>query len=233
MKANLKTIRWMVPVMLVGVSLAAQSQKADPPAPQPIILDAAVRGQVRLFEHAIEKTVERAGQRLAEWADSIVGAGGIYLVPAAPPKVTGLLLPNDSLAFDLLLAEMNVTGFNMLLAQRPPDSNAKLTATGVVKPDPASGPSKSPVVNPNQQYSDFVRDALITVLVDNGAMLPVTGDQWVTIQVTPIDVLVRNPNYFNNSRRLTLSLRGADLDAFRAKTLTRDELRARVVDRRY
>ncbi len=238
MNVRQKTIRWMlVPAATLFVSAAgAQQQQTAPPAPKadpaPVIIDAGVRPRLRLFEVAIQEAVDRAGAMLAQWANSIVGAGGIYLVPAAPPKVVGVLLPDDGLAFDLHLAEMNATGF--MMAQRrlqEPDPNGRITATGVVKADPPTGIKTT--VDPNQQYSNLVRDALIDVLVESGWMLPVSGEQWVTIQVTPIDVLVRNPNYKNSSRRLTLSLRGADLDAFRAKTLTRDELRARVVDRRF
>jgi hypothetical protein len=248
---NTITTQWFAaPLMLAFAAMPVIAAQAPPPppvpqqaaavpppsaGPQPVIIDARLRPQLTHFELAIQDAIDTAGARLAQWAESIVGTGSVYLVPAAPPKVSGMLLPDDSLAFDVHLAEMNVQGLVLLLQQQQQqplivNADPKMTATGVVKDDPVKSAGK---LNPHQQYSDLVREVLLDILVDHGWKLPVSGEQWLTIQVTPIDVLIRDPIYRNRSRRLSLSVKGADLEAFKAKTLTREELRLRIVDRRF
>ena len=53
------------------------------------------------------------------------------------------------------------------------------------------------------------------------------------MQVTPVDVAVTNVFDKNPSRKLILSIKGDDLEAFRQKTLTREQLRLRMLDRRF
>ena len=55
----------------------------------------------------------------------------------------------------------------------------------------------------------------------------------LTVQVTPIDVAVTNVFDKNPSRKLILSIKGEDLEAFRQKTLTREQLLLRIIDRRF
>jgi hypothetical protein len=64
-------------------------------------------------------------------------------------------------------------------------------------------------------------------------MLPIGAGQTLTVQLSPVNVAITNPLYFNQSRRLSLSIKGEDLVALRQKTITRDEARQRVVDRRF
>jgi hypothetical protein len=85
----------------------------------------------------------------------------------------------------------------------------------------------------SQVYSDYIREALLDAIVDQGHVLPIGPGQQLIVQVTPIDVAVTNVYDKNPSRKLNLSIKGDDLEAFRQKTLTRDQLRLRILDRRY
>ena len=78
-----------------------------------------------------------------------------------------------------------------------------------------------------------MRDALLDFIVDQGFLLPIGPGQMLTVQVTPIDVAITNPIEKNPSRKLNLSIKGEDLELFRQKTLTRDQLRLRIIDRRF
>jgi hypothetical protein len=105
-------------------------------------------------------------------------------------------------------------------------------AGGAVPDDPVTGRPVKPVT-PGQRYSDLVRDMLMEAMVKQGYVLPIAAGQHLVVQVTPIDVAVTNVLERNRSRKLNLVLKGEDLEAFRLKRLTEDELRLRIVDRRY
>ena len=234
-------------VGILGPAVGAQqpqseSQATSPAKTQPatpVIVDPSIKDRASLFESAIQRAIEKAAWRLGEWADKIVGNGAqIYLQPAAQPRVSTVLLPDDSLAFDVQIAEMGVKAFNLYVQQTFPKGTARPTeakqgevrANSIPDPDPAS---VRPTVDPNQQYSDFVREELIKAMVDQGSILHIGPGQSLTVQVTPVDVLVQNVIYKNTSRKLSLHIKGDDLEAYRQKRITREELQLRVVDRRF
>jgi hypothetical protein len=233
-----------------------QSQQGTPPpapsapSPQPVIVEGNLKSVVRLYEYALNDAINRAGTNLVTWARGQLGPGiTVNMASAAPPRVSAILLPDNSLAFDIALAEMNVQAFDLAMRIKPsqtqqaqqnlPDkANPKVTATGLVPADPVT--PGAPAVNStggavlaSQVYSDYIREALLDAIVDQGHVLPIGPGQQLIVQVTPIDVAVTNVYDKNPSRKLNLSIKGDDLEAFRQKTLTRDQLRLRILDRRY
>ena len=78
-----------------------------------------------------------------------------------------------------------------------------------------------------------MRDALLKAMVDQAYLLPIGPGQMLTVQVTPVDVAVTNIFDKNPSRKLILSIKGDDLEAFRQKRLTREQLVLRIIDRRF
>jgi hypothetical protein len=160
-------------------------------------------------------------------------APDVYLVRVASPVVSSILLPDSSLAFNIDLAEILPTS-NVLFAMKQREqllgAGKSVEASNVVVQNPAAS---SAAVSPDQQYSNYVREELIDALVNSGWMLPVAEGQWLTVQVTPVNVAVKDALYRNPSRRLILSIRGEDLAALRQKTLTREDAKLRIVDRRF
>lgn len=227
----------------------APSQQAAAPAAtsQPVIVEGNIRAVTRIYEFALVDAIDRAGSKLVTWAREQAGPTmALNMASAAPTKVSAVLLPDNSLAFDIHLAEMNVLAYDLTMrmkefetrqqqSQRPPEKNAdRVTATGLVNADPVTpAPSSGRSVSASQQYSDFVRDALLTFIVDQGYLLPIGSGQMLTIQVTPVDVAITNPIDKTQSRKLSLSIKGEDLELFRQKSLTREQLLLRVLDRRY
>jgi hypothetical protein len=225
--------------------------------PRFVEVDASLRNTVVAYEFVLKDAMDQAGTKLAAWAQQI--APEVYLVRAASPVVTSMLLPDNSMAFEVRISEILPTSlqlFDMYARQAGPGQNAqnasnigsKATAMTQIPPaDPVTVPPPPPVVapgatgaatntgslNPGQQYSDFVREAIINTLVDSAMILPIKEGQWLTVQVTPVDVAITNPLYKNPSRRLILSIKGDDLAALRQKTITREEARLRVVERRF
>lgn len=244
---------------LIAVAATAAAQTTAPdqapaqqPAasPQPVIVEGNLKSVVRLYEYALSDAITKAGTNLVTWARGQLGPGiTVNMASAAPPRVSAILLPGNSLAFDIALAEMNVQAFDLAMrikpsqsqqAQRPPEkSDPKVTATGLglvpadpVTPAPAVN-SAGGAVSASQAYSDFVREALLDAIVDQAHVLPIGPGQTLTVQVTPIDVAVTNVFDKNPSRKLILSIKGDDLEAFRQKTLTAAQLRLRIIDQRF
>ena len=225
----------------------AQQQAPAPPAtPGFVIVEGNLKAVVRLFEIALGEALNQAGTDLQTWARAKVGPDyTVNMAPAALPKVSAILLPDNSLAFDIHLAEMNVTAYDITMRMRelqqqqaqqtPPDKSVdgRVRAAGLVKPDPVGPVPKGGTASASQQYSDYVRDALLKAMVDQAYLLPIGPGQMLTVQVTPVDVAVTNIFDKNPSRKLILSIKGDDLEAFRQKRLTREQLVLRIIDRRF
>ncbi|HEX7779532.1 MAG TPA: hypothetical protein VF424_09855 [Vicinamibacterales bacterium] len=237
-------------VFVVGcaLSVSVAAQQPEQQVPQSTGLQAndaqldRTRSEVRTFEMVLQQAIESAGQKLAKWAVEI--APSVMLTPAADPTVTGLLLPDSSLIFEVRLAELMPGGlmlYNEYAARvqkgagRPvatPGSAERVATTGVVSDDPMK---TSPAVasTPDKMYSDFVRFSLMDAILDSSIVLSLRDNQWLSVAVVPIDVAVQNPLYRNTSKKLILSIKGEDLAAFRAGKITREEAKQKIVDMRF
>lgn len=196
------------------------------------------KNEVRTFEIVLFRSIETAGQKLAEWAQTKVP--NVLLSPAADPVVNGFPTADSSLVFMVRIAELSgVTVFTNGYKYFPsPDANTsparpvadgRVSSTTVVPDDPM----KNSVPNPNAMYSDLVRLGLMDAMLDSSSVLSIKEGQWLTVVAIPVDVLVTNPYYRNTSRKLILSIKGEDLAAFRAGKITRDEVKQRIVDTRF
>lgn len=213
-----------------------------------------IKNEVRTFEIVLFRSIETAGQKLAEWAQTKVP--NVLLSPAADPVVNGFPTADSNLVFMIRISELSgVAVFNggykffptqpnlsgspdtvgggarpVSTAGQTPPGDGKVTSTTVVADDPMkNGPP-----NPNTMYSDLVRLGLMDAMLDSSTVLQsLRSDQWLTVVAIPVDVLVTNPYYRNTSRKLILSIKGEDLAAFRAGKITRDEAKQRIVDTRF
>jgi hypothetical protein len=233
---------------------------AQQPQPQPQSQTSAsdpqlerIKNEVRTFEIVLFRSIETAGQKLAEWAQTKVP--NVLLSPAADPVVNGFPTADSNLVFMIRISELSgvavfTNGYRFFptqpsepvtggarpvpaAGQAPPGEarpDAKVTGTTVVADDPMkNGPP-----NPNIMYSDLVRLGLMDAMLDSSSVLTtLRSDQWLTVVAIPVDVLVTNPYYRNTSRKLILSIKGEDLAAFRAGKITRDEAKQRIVDTRF
>jgi len=223
-------------LFIVGVSLAltmpvaAQQQVAEQ-------AEANLKAQIAAFEGALKGAVVRGGQRLALWAAEVVPS--VELVQAAEPTARGVPLPDSSLFFDVQIPEILQTSVMLweYYQQRRPAppatpvaQNDRVTAAGVVPADPMVAGA---VLMPDEQYSNYVRESLIEVMLSSSGVLSLDDGQWLTVAASGVDVWVRNPLYRNQSRKLILSILGEDLRALRAGEITIEEARSRIVERRF
>lgn len=203
------------------------------------------RTEVRTFEIVLFQAIEAAGQKLAKWAEPM--APTVMLTPAAAPIITGLLLPDSSLIFEVRIPELLPGGvmiFNdyqrlpkpmprqvLPSGQNPGQavSSDRVTTTTVVADDPM----KTAAVSPDKMYSDFVRLGLMDAILDSSSVLTLRENQWLSVAAVPVDVAVTNPLYRNTSRKLILSIKAEDLAAFRAGKISREEAKLKIVDMRF
>jgi hypothetical protein len=216
-------------VVALAVPLGAQQQAAEQ-------ADTGLKAQITAFEGVLRGAVERGGQRLAQWAAEVVPT--VELVQAAPPTARGVPLPDANLFFDVQIPEIlqtNLLLWNYYQQQRPRpatpvNQGERVTGTGVVPADPMV---VSAATTPDEQYSNYVREAIIHAMLTSSGVLPLDDAEWLTVAAAGVDVYVRNPLYRNQSRKLILSIRADDLRALRAGEITVEEARDRIVERRF
>jgi hypothetical protein len=229
-------------VCALPVGVAAQDPPPQPQSqPQASANDPQlerIKNEVRTFEIVLFRSIETAGQKLAEWAGTKVP--NVMLTPAADPVVNGFPTGDSNFVFTVRLAELSgvavfTNGYKYFPETVPnptrPVADGRVTSTTVVPDDPVV---KTSPPNPNAMYSDLVRFGLMDAMLDSSSVLTtLKNDQWLTVVAIPIDVLVTNPYYRNTSRKLILSIKGEDLAAFRAGKITRDQAKERIIDTRF
>ena len=85
--------------------------------------------------------------------------------------------------------------------------------------------------NPNQAYRAEVLQALTDAMLDYSGPLEISNDQWITIAARGIQDRPRLGPPDNDVQTVILRVRGADLAAFLAKQISRDDVISRI-DRR-
>ncbi len=244
---------------VIAVPAAAGGQEpprvAQPPAdaqaaaqPTTVQVDPAVEAELKrqagVFEVMLRQAVESGGQRLAQWARQVVP--NVVLAQASNPVVQAVPLPDSSLIFNVQVPEILQTSVMLFQQlQRPqgvrperPVANApasgRVSGTGVVPDDPAAERVSDPdSLDPDRRYSNYVREALIDAMLDGSGVLQLQPGQWLTVAASGVDVAVVNPLYRNPSRKLVLSVKAEDLLEFRQQRITRDEVRSRILERRF
>lgn len=83
-------------------------------------------------------------------------------------------------------------------------------------------------INPNELYTDAVKNALIESMVRYSSFLTIGPDEWLTVAARdsegpPI------PGQIDDASTIVLSVRGSDLAAFKASKLTFEEVKKKVV----
>jgi hypothetical protein len=102
-------------------------------------------------------------------------------------------------------------------------------ATALAQPaSPASQPDDKLLENPNEAYRQEVVQALADAMLDHSSALGIGDDEWLTIAARGIQDQPRLGPPDNDGQTVMIRLRGADLSAFRANQITRDEVIKRM-----
>jgi hypothetical protein len=84
--------------------------------------------------------------------------------------------------------------------------------------------------DPNEQYTDAVKTALIDAMLDYN--FNVGSDEWLTVAARDAEGPM-TPNEIYDASTLVFSAKGSDLAAFRAGRLSREEARKKVIVREF
>jgi hypothetical protein len=233
-----RTIRGIVIAgALVALSAPAWAQQLTPEnTPEERSRLNAARNQVLGYEEMLRQAIDRAAQQLNDWANK---QAPVILQPAVKPAVHGMFTPEGGATFTIELAaelrgvELWLETRRMLQVDPSTSGRTNVSAAGVVKGDPMTGPPPVVLKNPDEAYSSFVRESLIDVLLDNSRLLSISAGQSLTIQAIPVSVIYTGPFEGTRSRRLQLSIKGEDLSAFHAGKITRDEAKQKISETRF
>jgi hypothetical protein len=217
-----------------AATLAAQT-------PVPVQVPQETLRQVQGFENNLRTAIERAGGQVADWARGIVP--DINLRLESQPRVTGIVLPEgEGMLFLVEVPGIEGTSVQLWdLSRRMAQSATNPLARGgdPVRPVTSTAPATAPPAtvaafnaNPEQQYSDLTRQALVDAMLDYANALPIREGQLLTLSVGVASTEPANP-LAAIPRRLYLRLKGEDLVALRQNRISRDEARARIREFRY
>jgi len=190
--------------------------------------------QVQKFEITLRAAIVTAGQRLGERAREVVP--DIEIRFEMLPQAQGVVLPDGTgLLFLVDLPAIEATSVTLWdLSRRNLGSNpVPRVSNSVAVPPPASdavlGP---PITNPELEYAEYTRQALMDALLDQAFALPIKESQSLTLSVRVVSPLPANP-LGPLARRLYLRIKGEDLLALRQNRITREEAMARILESRY
>jgi hypothetical protein len=133
--------------------------------------------------------------------------------------------------------EIQVGPATLARIANPPVAGAR-TATGTVSATSVDTPqppdSTDPMLNdPNEAYRTEVIQALKDAMLDHSTGLGIAGSEWLTIAVRGNDDRPRLAPADSDSRTRVIRLRGADLAAYLARQITKDEALRRIEVRVY
>jgi hypothetical protein len=192
--------------------------------------------QARSFAAVLRSAVEMGGQRLQKRVVEIVPMAP-SLAMAGDPDIVGSPHPDGGFVFHVEVPDILPSFFPIFNMRRQQGLDpARPVATA---PPAAAEADKTPgtlspaaaAFDPDREYSEFVREGLIEAMIENSHALGISEDGHLVVIASVTAAVRRNP--LDPSRLLILSLRGADLLAYRQNRLTKEEVRARIQDQRF
>jgi hypothetical protein len=214
-------------------------------AQQAVVLDnhPEIKNQVRFFQNIVTRAVQNGGAQLAQRARQFVSQ--VELAMDGPPVVTGVYIPESGYHFDVQVPDILPSGLALLqlymnkpqpqqqTGVRPVSSNPAVTANGTTGSGGLVTPDPMAPFEPDKEYGNFVRSALVAAMLDNSGALPLKPGDRLTIRARVPQAALTNPLYQDDSRELLLSVQAEDLIAFRQGQITRDQAKERIKEYRY
>lgn len=105
---------------------------------------------------------------------------------------------------------------------------ASIAPAPAPSPEPALNPQDRILDNPNEAYRVEVVQALADAMIDFSGALAVGPDEWMTIAARGIQDRPRLGPADNDVQTVLIRVRGADLAAFRAGQMTREDVIKRI-----
>ena len=110
---------------------------------------------------------------------------------------------------------------------------AAAPSAGPLPPSSAAAAHQMPQIrDPNELYTEAVKNALIDAMLRYSQFLRVTENEWLTVAASDSDGPPA-PGQLDDRSRILISIRGVDLAAFQSGKLTREEVLKRVQVREF
>ena len=136
---------------------------------------------------------------------------------AAPPQMENPSVP------ERMAAQAGAGATVAAQTVGPPQARALPAAPDVPPAIPVDAPLLS---DPGRAYTQEVRASLIDAMIQNSGALVLGADEWLTVAAR--DNAPTDPSMPGDQVTLVLRVRGSDIHAFRAGTLTLEQVRGRV-----
>ena len=178
--------------------------------------------QVKSVESLLVSAVTQAATKLNSRA--VQAVSDFKLSFQSNPRASGYVLPTGQGVL-FVVDVPGITATSAMLWSRMYELQApQRNVAGIPTMDPA------PMTNPDKEYGDYTRQAIVEAMLD-AISLPLKDGQTLTVSVgsspDPTNPLA------SEGRRLWLTIKAEDLAALRAKTINRDEAKARISEQRY
>ena len=119
-------------------------------------------------------------------------------------------------------------------AQGSTTAAASKPGTAPVAPNaPDAASALDLTVDPNEQYTAAVQNALVEAMLDHSQALPIGENEWLTVAARAAETPRFEGNDAYDVVTILIRIKGSDLAALRAGRITREEARKRVEVREY
>jgi hypothetical protein len=122
------------------------------------------------------------------------------------------------------------------VAQPAPGMAAAQTVPETVTPAAANAAASAPAAadarDPNERYTEAVKNALIDAMLKYSAALKVGPEEWLTVAAQDSEGPL-TPGEVYDASTLVVRVKGSDLSAFQANRITRDEVLKKVEVREF
>jgi hypothetical protein len=201
--------------------------------------DSQTRSQMEMYEIVLKSAITRAGQRLAAVVQQM---SPVMLTSASEPAANFVLVPGSGPVFTLQVPQILNTSlrlFQMYAAQNsamraaPAGDASKVSANRVVAPDPIGPPTIPANFDPDETYTTFVKDEIVTAMLDHSSALNIKPGEYLTIAASSIDFASGNALYPASSSRMSFQIKGDDLAAFHQGHITRVEAVSKITQTKF
>ena len=212
--------RALVTGAVLTVGTAAAAQEIERPRATPAQIEA--RQQIAALEGVLENAVRIGAQMLDQRLQATSAANMVML--AGMSRARGFRLDEYGVMFDVEFPSMRRSiVWSLQELERANVGNSVRAAQSTTS------------VQPREIYQNEITEALLNAILDYPRPVGIAPNEWLTVAAR--ESLVVDRRFVNgpNEAPITVILRvkGSDLQALHARTLTRDEARTRVEVKQY
>ena len=184
----------------------------------------------------MKKAIEQAAVELGDRARKVVP--DVMLAFQMQPQSKSFIYPTgEGILVTIEVPAIEATSVMLYLqtVEQLNRQNNPLRTIGTAAPPAVTTGAVGPLValtNPEKEYAELARQGIVDAMLDFAFALPIKDKQTLTVSAGTISPGPANP-LAQVERRLYLTVKAEDLLALRENRITRDEAKARIIEKRY